>query len=160
MERAGTRWDFTSSAYPRYVKMVLCATTTETNANREGVKSNPTLERAANGPNGYPSGKDSFEGYGVLNPDAAVEAVALTYVGGTQAGDTLGQAAGERKGQRRTDDPGARHPDQERGRRKRQPGDQQGAVAAEHADQMAQHHVPGRRHFRLRRHEENQRRGA
>ncbi len=97
LERTGTRWDFTSSACPRFVKMLLCATASETNANREGSKSNPTLERAAQGPNGYPAGKDSYEGYGILNPDAAVEAVMQTYRSGATASDTFGSAAADRR---------------------------------------------------------------
>jgi len=32
------------------------------------------VERATAGPNGFPVGKDQFEGYGMINPDAAVEA--------------------------------------------------------------------------------------
>ena len=58
--------------------MLLCATTTETNANREDNENNPSLERAGLGPDdGYPVGKDRYEGYGMMNPDAAVEAVTV-----------------------------------------------------------------------------------
>jgi subtilisin family serine protease len=97
MERAGTQWDFTTSSCPRYVKMILCATACETNLAREGNKFNPTLQRAANGPNGYPVGKDMYEGYGLINPDAAIEAVTLTYTGGSNASDTFGTAVSDRR---------------------------------------------------------------
>jgi subtilisin family serine protease len=97
MERKGIQWDFTSSQYPRYVKMVLCATASETNANREsGVHSAP-LQRAAAGPDGFPSGKDRYEGYGMVNLDAAVEAVTLTYSAGSAATETFGSGTADRR---------------------------------------------------------------
>ena len=87
----GASWDFSSSADVRRVKMLLCATATETNVNREvGFGYDPTLERASNGPSGYPTGKDSYEGYGMLNPDAAIEGGTLTYTAGDIANETLG----------------------------------------------------------------------
>src|SRR5262249_12279928 len=67
--------DFDSSQHALLTKMILCATASESNTNREGTATEPTLERAANGPNGFPTGKDQNEGYGMLNPDAAVEAL-------------------------------------------------------------------------------------
>ncbi len=84
LERAGLTWSFTSSAHPLLVKMLLCASATESNANREaGSGSDPTLGRAA-----VP--KDRFEGYGLINPDAAIEAVTLTYAGGVLSDSTSG----------------------------------------------------------------------
>ena len=79
MQQNGVVWSYASSQHARYVKMVLCATASETNANRESGSNNPTLQRAAGGPSGYPAGKDLYEGYGMINPDAAVEAVSQTY---------------------------------------------------------------------------------
>jgi len=102
MQQKGIQWDFYSSDHPRYVKMVLCATATETNANRENGKLNPTLQRAANGPNGFPPGKDKYEGYGIINPDAAVEAVYLTHEWGTEENGTLGSGPYDRRAWART----------------------------------------------------------
>lgn len=90
MEKNGTTWDFTSSKLPRYVKMLLCATSSETNANRESGDHNPTLERAAGGPQDFPAGKDAQEGYGLVNADAAVEAVCQTYSPGANVTAELG----------------------------------------------------------------------
>lgn len=75
LQQSGTNWDFNSAQHPMLVKMVLCATASESNQNREGNLNNPTLQRATPGTNGFPVGKDQFEGYGMLNVDAAVEAV-------------------------------------------------------------------------------------
>jgi subtilisin family serine protease len=97
MERQGTVWDYSSSAGPRFVKMVLCATASETNANREDNNSNPTLQRATGGPSSFPSGKDPYEGYGMINPDAALEAVTLTYTAGSSADDTFGTETTDRR---------------------------------------------------------------
>ncbi|MCU0917488.1 MAG: S8 family serine peptidase, partial [Planctomycetes bacterium] len=90
MQTQGIKWKFGSSDHPRFVKMILCATASETNAQRESKQFNPTLERAAAGPEGFPAGKDQHEGYGVLNADAAVEAVCQTYTWGAAAGAELG----------------------------------------------------------------------
>ena len=77
LESAGLTWDFYSSASALKVKMLLCATATESNQNREvSSGTNPSLGRAANP-------KDLYEGYGIVNPDAAVEAALLTYYSGT-----------------------------------------------------------------------------
>ncbi|MFA5865320.1 MAG: S8 family serine peptidase [Phycisphaerae bacterium] len=77
LEQSGVTWNFYSSSHPLLVKMLLCATCTESNANREvSSGTNPTLGRAA-------SPKDLYEGYGMINPDAAVEAVLLVYSSGT-----------------------------------------------------------------------------
>ncbi len=71
LEQAGTTWDFTSNVHPLLVKMLLCASATESNANREvSAGSDPTLGRAT-------TPKDRFEGYGMINPDAAIEAVSI-----------------------------------------------------------------------------------
>jgi subtilisin family serine protease len=92
MERQGIKWGFDSATQPRYVKMLLCATASEINAKREGTDRSldPTLNRAAGGPNGFPPGKDQHEGYGLINPDAAVEAVSMTYAPGTTVTADLG----------------------------------------------------------------------
>jgi subtilisin family serine protease len=95
MQQSGTNWDFSSSQHSRFVKMVLCATATESNVGRESGDNNPTLQRAANGPNGFPSGKDRYEGYGMLNADAAVEAVSTVLSGLTSR--TLGPGATDRR---------------------------------------------------------------
>jgi hypothetical protein len=97
MEKQGVKWSFGSSDQPRYVKMLLCATASETNAQRENKQFNPTLDRAAAGPEGFPAGKDEQEGYGLINPDAAVEAVSQTYaMGSTATGDLGGTTAAKR----------------------------------------------------------------
>ena len=83
LQQSGISWDFNSSQHARLVKMLLCATACESNAIRENEKNNPTLQRAAGGPSGFPAGKDQFEGYGMINPDAAVEAVSQLYTNGT-----------------------------------------------------------------------------
>lgn len=81
MQQSGVTWDFNSSAHPLRVKMLLLATATESNANREvSSGSNPTLGRAS-------TPKDRFEGYGLINPDAAIEAVMLSYTG-TEVSDS------------------------------------------------------------------------
>jgi len=91
LESRGVTWDFASSAHARRVKMLMLATSTETNGVREAsAGNNPTLGRAA-------TPKDRFEGYGVLNADAAVEAVLLSLAGGGNFSDTLaGGAFGRR----------------------------------------------------------------
>ena len=95
LQQSGVTWDFTSSRHSRFVKMVLCATASESNVNREGGSYNPTLQRATAGPNGFPVGKDQYEGYGMINPDAAVEAVSTTLSGLTSR--TLGSGPTDRR---------------------------------------------------------------
>ena len=100
MEKSGVVWDFNSSRHSSFVKMVLCATASESNANREGGLNNPTLQRASSITNGtdiLPPGKDFYEGYGVINPDAAVEAVSLSYSNGTLATASLGPTVTDRR---------------------------------------------------------------
>src|SRR5439155_1797926 len=61
---------------------------------------NPSLQRAASITNGLevlPPGKDLHEGYGMLNVDAAVEAVGQTYIFGTTASDTFGSSPNQRR---------------------------------------------------------------
>ncbi|HXC52051.1 MAG TPA: S8 family serine peptidase [Candidatus Limnocylindrales bacterium] len=94
MKQAGTPWTF-DPAQPLFVKMMLTASATETNANREvGSGANPTLGRAA-------TPKDVFEGYGLINPDAAIEAISLTWSGdelsSTSAGGRFDRRAWGRK---------------------------------------------------------------
>lgn len=84
IQQSGGTWDFASSTTALRVKMLLCASATESNALREGgTGTDPTLGRAA-------TPKDRFEGYGHLNTDAAVEAASLTYAGGVLSGTTSG----------------------------------------------------------------------
>ena len=97
MEKRGTVWDYQSHALPAFVKMILCATATETNQPRENGKFNPTLQRAEPGPDGFPVGKDRYEGYGMINPDAAVEAVYLEYQWGSTAKAILGSKNTDRR---------------------------------------------------------------
>lgn len=75
IEQSGATWDFNSSAHARFVKMLLSATASESNQGRESGINNPTLQRNSSGPDGYPVGKDRYEGYGMINVDAAVQAV-------------------------------------------------------------------------------------
>src|SRR5439155_12892359 len=66
MENNGVTWDFNSSQHSRFVKMLLCATASESNLNREQNTNNPSLQRAASITNGLevlPPGKDLHEGY-------------------------------------------------------------------------------------------------
>jgi PKD repeat protein len=100
MEQSGVVWDFNSSQHSRFVKLVLCATASESNTNREGNLNNPTLQRAGSITNGMeilPPGKDLHEGYGMINADAAVEAVSLAYTNGTVATNTLGPSVTDRR---------------------------------------------------------------
>ncbi len=96
LQQSGVIWDFNSAQHPILVKMLLCATASESNQNREGNLNNPTLQRAAAGTNGFPLGKDQYEGYGMINPDAAVEAVAQLLTAGTNTG-SLGPNATDRR---------------------------------------------------------------
>jgi subtilisin family serine protease len=74
MQRGGMVWTFASDDQPRFVKMMLSASATETNTAREqSAGFSPTLGRAA-------APKDAFEGYGIVNVDAAVEALTLDFV--------------------------------------------------------------------------------
>jgi len=92
-------WDFYSSRDARFVKMVLCATATETNEQREDANDvfSPTLQRAARGPMDYPEGKDPYEGYGIINPDAAIEAVFLAHNWDSVENDTFGEEPDSRR---------------------------------------------------------------
>jgi subtilisin family serine protease len=70
LESTGVSWSWSSGAQPLLVKMLLAASATETNTPRQDNVNNPTLGRLA-------APKDLEEGYGLMNPDAAVEAVRL-----------------------------------------------------------------------------------
>lgn len=84
LQQAGTVWSFASNTHSLLVKMLLCASATESSANREvGSGFDPTLGRAA-------TPKDLFEGYGLINPDAAIEAVSISYTGGGASDSTAG----------------------------------------------------------------------
>ena len=69
LESEGHVWSYTSGRSPKLVKMLLSASATETNRSREGGSGfDPTLGRAT-----IP--RDTLEGFGIINPDAAIEAV-------------------------------------------------------------------------------------
>ena len=93
LQQNGVSWDFSSAQSPLLVKMLLCATAAESNLNRENSVNNPYLQRAANGTNGFPASKDQFEGYGMINVDAAVEAVSQNIIFGITNNYTLGPGA-------------------------------------------------------------------
>lgn len=94
----GASWNFSSSSDVLLVKMLLCATATETNANREaGSGFNPTLQRTLNGPNGFPAGKDRYEGYGLLNADAAIEGGTVVHPIGSAENAALGGSDSARR---------------------------------------------------------------
>ncbi len=85
LEANGLTWDLTSDTDALLVKMLICATATETNANREAsTGTNPTLGRAA-------APKDLYEGYGLINADAAVQAATTSFVSGVISGSTNGE---------------------------------------------------------------------
>lgn len=94
LEDHGLQWNFSSSQQPMLVKALLCATASESNINRENNSAtlSPSLQRATSVAGGY-SGKDIYEGYGMVNADAAVDAATLTYTNGTIATATLGPSA-------------------------------------------------------------------
>ena len=72
LQQSGTAWSFTSKTQPLFLKMLLLASATELNVAREqGMANSPTLGRGT---------KDLFEGYGIINPDAAIEAMLQTFV--------------------------------------------------------------------------------
>jgi hypothetical protein len=92
LEKQGISWNYHSPDQPKLVKMLLCATANETNAGREGKDAsfNPPLNRAEGDANTFPAGKDAYEGYGLVNVDAAIEAFSLTHVPGSVENTELG----------------------------------------------------------------------
>jgi len=76
LEQTGEPWSFGSTTSPFIVKSLLLASATETNAFREAGIGSPQLGRST-------TPKDPYEGYGLINPDAAIEAVKLTFDLGT-----------------------------------------------------------------------------
>jgi subtilisin family serine protease len=97
LQKRGLVWDFDSSRHALLVKMLLCATASESNVPREVVGFDPTLEKNLAGPGSYPVGKDPYEGYGMMNPDAAVEAVVLTCTNGITNNGTFGETPSDRR---------------------------------------------------------------
>ncbi len=97
MEQNGHTWSFTSSTDPLYVKMLLCATATESNSGRESGSLSPTLQRSGTDGTGFPIGKDQYEGYGMLNPDAAIEAAIVTFTNNTTLTDSLAASVNDRR---------------------------------------------------------------
>jgi MYXO-CTERM domain-containing protein len=97
LESTGLVWSYASSAHPLLVKMLLSASATETNQLREGDTTpgatDPVLGR-------WPATKDRQEGYGIINPDAAIEAARVdfegTFTGTTTGGPTDRRAWGRR----------------------------------------------------------------
>ncbi|HEY3499075.1 MAG TPA: S8 family serine peptidase, partial [Polyangiaceae bacterium] len=83
LESEGLVWNYANENQPLLVKMLLGASATETNASRERGGSDPTLGRAA-------SPKDLVEGWGIINPDAAIEAVRLDLGSGFSDGTAGG----------------------------------------------------------------------
>lgn len=87
MQESGSNWHFNGTTQPLAdvlrVKMILLMTATETNQDREsgGASPNPTLNRGA---------KDTSEGYGMVNTDAAVEAAAGVALAPGPLSGTLG----------------------------------------------------------------------
>ena len=72
-QKSGVYWSSSSNQQPLLVKMLMLASASETNATREAPQAatnSPTLGRAA-------APKDLYEGFGILNPDAAIEAISL-----------------------------------------------------------------------------------
>lgn len=94
LEQSGTPWTFGSTASPFLVKLLLLASSTETNRPREAAGGNPTLGRGL-------QQKDNVEGYGLVNPDAAIEAATISYdfapFTGTTTGNTSDRRAWGRK---------------------------------------------------------------
>lgn len=97
MESSGYTWNFYTNDQPLFVKMLLCATATESNTNRESNADNPSLQRDTAGPNNYPNGKDRYEGYGMINPDAAIEAIVKSQPLNWSTNDTLGTNSSDRR---------------------------------------------------------------
>ncbi|MCB2156415.1 S8 family serine peptidase [bacterium] len=83
----GMAWSFLSDSGPLYVKNLLLMTATESNQTREGGGSNPTLDRSGMW--------DSQEGFGMINPDAAIEAGTEVFVSPLSA--TLGSNPTDRR---------------------------------------------------------------
>jgi hypothetical protein len=83
-QTAGHAWNFAGDSDALFVKMLLLAGATETNQTRESASNNPTLERASANPT-TGTNKDTKEGYGVINPDASVDALTLPLDGGLVA---------------------------------------------------------------------------
>ena len=84
LEDNGLIWTFSGNTQSLLVKMLLCATCTETNTAREaGFGADPTLGRAS-------APKDLYEGYGIINPDAAIEAVSIPFIAGNVTNSTSG----------------------------------------------------------------------
>ena len=89
LEGSGEPWNY-SEAQALKVKMLILMTASETNRNREamgGGGGSPALNRGD---------KDTQEGFGRVNVEAAVEAAALAPLSGTQTG-SFGSAPSERK---------------------------------------------------------------
>ena len=84
LESTGLTWTFADENQPLLVKMLLGASATETNALRErSVSNNPAVGRAD-------APKDLAEGWGIVNPDAAIEAVRVDLGSGFSDGTAGG----------------------------------------------------------------------
>jgi subtilisin family serine protease len=89
LEESGTAWSFGSTGSPFLVKLLLLASSTETNRTREVASTGPALGRGL-------AQKDNQEGYGLISPDAAIEAATVTYDFAPLTGTTTGGAADRR----------------------------------------------------------------
>lgn len=89
LQQSGQSWNYTLADVLN-VKKILLMTATETNQIREATPSlNPTLDRG---------GKDISEGYGMVNADAAIQAVlSPAYVPGTTVTQTFGANSAARR---------------------------------------------------------------
>jgi len=95
-QKSGVYWSLSSNQQPLLVKMLMLASASETNATREAPQAatnSPTLGRAA-------APKDLYEGFGILNPDAAIEAISLA-VPGTMTGSVSNGAPARLEWERR-----------------------------------------------------------
>jgi subtilisin family serine protease len=70
LESTGVTWNFNGTSHTRLVKMLICASGTETNTGAEPGGNNPPVGRST-------TPKDTLEGYGMVNTDAAIEAVTI-----------------------------------------------------------------------------------
>jgi cysteine-rich repeat protein len=92
LESVGTPWAYGTDTSPNLVKMLLLAGATETSLPREGgtQQNSPKLGRAA-------TPHDPFEGFGLVNADASIEAVRLDLAAGFTGSMSAGQRAWGRK---------------------------------------------------------------
>ena len=97
LQQTGVTWDFTSSQHSRLSRWFFAPPP----QNRTPTVRADHTTRPCSGPQpaptAYPVGKDQYEGYGLINPDAAVEAVSQTYTLGSTGIGTLGPTVTDRR---------------------------------------------------------------